>query len=281
MGGLGAFIFYNTNVVNEYRTKVADERWTAQYEKTLLAFETVPQPRITDVRMNVAIYPHDPRVVTEGSYAIENRTGAPLGTVHVRWARELAMKRLEVQGARVTKDFPEFRYRIFTFDRPMAPGERRDIVFETVREQRGFRNSGNETRVVDNGTFVDSSEISPFLGMGRDSLLQDRAKRRKYGLPAEMRPAKLEDQSARAFQYTRRDSDWVNTDLTVSTVADQVPIAPGYKVNESVTGGRRTVRYKTDAPILDMFSVQSAAYEIRKDRWKDVELAVYYDRAHP
>ena len=121
MGGLGAFIFYNTNVVNEYRTKVADERWTAQYEKTLLAFETVPQPRITDVRMNVAIYPHDPRVVTEGSYAIENRTGAPLGTVHVRWARELAMKRLEVQGARVTKDFPEFRYRILPSTGPWLP----------------------------------------------------------------------------------------------------------------------------------------------------------------
>jgi aminopeptidase N len=163
----------------------------------------------------------------------------------------------------------------------MAPGERREIRFTTVREQRGFRNSGNDTRVVDNGTFVDSSEITPFLGMGRDGLLKDRAKRRKYGLPPEMRPAKLEDQAARAFQYTRRDSDWVNTDLTVSTVADQVPIAPGYKLAETVADGRRTVRYKTDAPILDMFSVQSAAYTVKRDRWKDVELAVYFDPAHP
>ncbi len=36
------------------------------------------------------------------------------------------------------------------------------------------------------------------LGMSRDGLLQDRAKRRKYGLPPELRPAKLEDEGARA-----------------------------------------------------------------------------------
>jgi ABC-2 type transport system permease protein len=281
MGGLGGFIYYNTNVLNEYRTKLDDERWAADYEKTLLAFETVPQPRIADVRMNVAIYPHESRVVTEGTYVVENRTDAALPVVHVRWARDLAVPRLAVQGAHLTKDYPQFQYRIFTFDRPMAPGERRTVTFSTVREQRGFRNSGNDTRVVDNGTFVDSSEISVGLGMGRDSLLQDRAKRRKYGLPPEMRPAKLEDPSARAFQYTRRDSDWVNTDLTVSTVADQMPIAPGYKLAESVADGRRTVRYKTDAPILDMFSVQSAVYTVKRDRWKDVELAVYFDPAHP
>ena len=63
--------------------------------------------------------------------------------------------------------------------------------------------------------------------MSRDGLLQDRAKRRKYGLPPELRPAKLEDESARAFSGLRHDSDWVNSDITVSTTADQVAIAPG------------------------------------------------------
>jgi aminopeptidase N len=59
-----------------------------------------------------------------------------------------------------------------------------------------------------------------------------------------------------------------------------VPIAPGYRVSEEVKNGRRTIRYRTDAPILQFFSMQSAAYAIKRDRWKDVELAVYYDPAH-
>ena len=42
-------------------------------------------------------------------------------------------------------------------------------------------------------------EITPSVGFARVGLLEDRAKRRKYGLPAELRPPKLEDDSARQF----------------------------------------------------------------------------------
>ena len=280
MAGLGGWIYYNTNVLNEYRTQLDEERLTAEYEKALIGYEKVPQPRITDVTLDVALYPDEPRVVTRGSYVIENRTGRPLDEVHVSWLRPLEMTALEVEGATLSKDHGDFDYRIYRFDRPLAPLEKRRITFETVRQQQGFRNSGNEQRIVDNGTFLNNAEIAPFLGMSRNGLLQDRAKRRKYGLPPELRPALLEDEGARRFNGLRRDSDWVNSDITVSTSADQLAVAPGYVESESVAGGRRTVRYRSDAPIQNFFSVQSARYEVAKDRWKNVELAVYHDPAH-
>jgi aminopeptidase N len=116
--------------------------------------------------------------------------------------------------------------------------------------------------------------------MSRTGLLQDRAKRRKYGLVPELRPAKLEDEGARAYSMLRSDSDWVNSDITVTTSADQIAIAPGYLESETVENGRRRYRYRSDAPIQNFFSVQSARYSVAKDRWKDVELAVYHDPAH-
>jgi len=280
MAGLGGWIFYNTNVLNEYRTQLDEERLTAEYEKALIGYEKVPQPRITDVTLDVALYPEEPRVVTRGSYVIENRTGRALDEVHVSWLRPLEMKTLEVEGATPGKDHGDFNYRIYRFDRPLAPLEKRRVTFETLRGQRGFRNSGNEQRIVDNGTFLNNWEIAPFLGMNRNGLLQDRAKRRKYGLPPELRPPLLEDESARQFNGLRRDSDWVNSDITISTSADQLAVAPGYVESETVADGRRTVRYRSDAPIQNFFSVQSARYEVAKDRWKDVELAVYHDPAH-
>lgn len=92
--------------------------------------------------------------------------------------------------------------------------------------------------------------------------------------------AKLEDVAARGFNGLRHDSDFVNADITLSTEADQLPVAPGYKVSEAVSGGRRTVRYRTDAPIQNFFSLQSAAYAVAQDHWHDVELSVYYHPAH-
>ncbi len=39
--------------------------------------------------------------------------------------------------------------------------------FETVREQRGFKNTNNEMRVVENGVFIDNWQIAPVLGPNR------------------------------------------------------------------------------------------------------------------
>ncbi len=279
--GSGAYIYYNTNILNEYRTAVGDDKFKADYEKALLPFEKVPQPKITDVVLNVAIYPHESRVETSGRYIIQNRTGKPLSRVDVRWNRSLQMESLTIGGARPSKDYGPFHYTIYAFDTPLAPGATTTLQFRSLLEQRGFRNSHDIERVVDNGTFLNNFMISPSLGVSRGDMLGDPSKRRRYGLPGELRPPKLEDDSARAVNYLRHDSDWVNSDITVSTVADQTPIAPGYTISDQVSGGRRTVRFKSDAPIAFFFSVQSAAYAIRRDKWHDVDLAIYYDPHHP
>ena len=138
------------------------------------------------------------------------------------------------------------------------------------------------TRIVDNGTFVNNFEITPFIGMQRgDPLLRDPSKRRRHGLPAELRPPKLEDDSARAFNYLGHDSDWVNSDITVSTVARPDADQRTAIACRAVADNRRTVRFKSDAPILQFFSMQSAAYAVRHDKWNNVDLSVYYDPKHP
>jgi aminopeptidase N len=277
--GLGGWIYTNTNVWNEYRSGPDEERRLANYEKTLLRYENTPQPSVAQVTLNVELHPHDARAVTRGSYLIENRTEAPLREIHLRLlADDLKLTSANVEGGRRTRYFDDFDYGIYTFDRPMAPGERRTVRFVTEAGHRGFKNSGNTTRLVDNGTFLNNAEIAPAVGMNRDGGLRDRAKRRKYGLPAELRPAKLEDESARAVNELR--TDWVRSDITVSTVADQTPIAPGYKVSDVTTGGRRTARFVTEAPIHHFFSVQSARYVKTAETYKGVEMAVFHDRQH-
>jgi aminopeptidase N len=278
---LGSFIFYNTHVLNAYRTAEAEDIWTADLEKTLLHFESVPQPKITDVQLRVDLDPHENRAMTRGVYRLENRTGAAVRELHVRFAHDLNVISLSVEGARPKTTFERFNYRIFTFDTPMEPGEHRTVSFQTRRAQTGFRNSDNGwTRIADNGTFLDDKDISPSIGMSRDGLLQDRAKRRKYGLPPQLRMPRLEDEGARRFSMIGKDSDWVNADITVSTVADQTPMAPGYKVSESVVDGRRIARFRTEAPILRFFSIQSAAYAVKTENYKGIELSIYHHPGH-
>jgi aminopeptidase N len=285
--GSGAFIYYNTNVLNRYITTPEAEEMLAAYEKALLGYQAVPQPRITDVKLAVDLYPRAARAVTRGEYAVENRTGAPLEGVHVRWNFDtrLSVNEITVQGAKLEKEFKEYKYQLFRFDTPMQPGEKRKITFTSTLEEKGFPNGRPLTRIVENGSFLNNFEVAPLLGMDRALLLTDRAKRRKYGLPADLRPPKLEDEGARANHYLRHDSDWVNAELAVTTDADQVPVAPGRKISDETKDGRRTLRTRTEAPILQAFSMQSARYAEKRDAWspksgEPVALAVYYHPAH-
>jgi ABC-2 type transport system permease protein len=277
----GGFIFVNTHIWNPYRTKLANEQWTADYEKAFLRYETLPQPKVAKVTLAAQIYPHQSRVDVQGRYLIQNRTNAPISVLHLRFDRDLKVNRLAVDGASLKTAYPIYNYRIYNFERPMQPGETRSIVFDTTRMQKGFRNSGNILDIMDNGTFVADPELVPHIGMDRSNVLQDRTRRRKYGLPPELRMPKLGDPNAAQFNGIRHDSDWVTADITLSTDADQIPIAPGQKVSETVKDGRRTARFVSDSPILNFSSLQSARYAIAADRYKGIDLSVYYDPQHP
>jgi ABC-2 type transport system permease protein len=277
---VGVYIYVNTNIWNPYRTRQADDRWLADYEKALLGYEALPQPTIVDEQLDVDLRPGRPSVTTVGTYVIENRTPAALREVHIRFPRDLEMRSLFVQGARPRRTYDEFNYRIFAFDSPMQPGERRTIAFNSRLSQRGFRNRDDMTAVVGNGTFVNDRMITPSLGVSRDDMLQDRGKRHKYGLPRELRMPRLGTPGADRFNPLGHDSDWVTSRIRVSTDADQIPIAPGYKVSDVIAGRRRTAVFRTEAPILRFFSIQSARYAVSAERYKGVDLAVYHHPPH-
>ena len=279
--GCGVFIFINTNVWNDFRTARGEERFQADYEKALLPYETVPQPKIIKVKLDVDLHPTDGYADTQGLYLFQNKTDKPIPVLHVRFDRDAHVRALSVQGAHVTKAYDRFGYFIYSFDTPMAPGETRQLSFDVWRGQKGFRNNRNQTSIVENGTFLNNFEIAPILGMDRNQLLRDRAKRRRLGLPAELRMPKLEDVGARQFNALTKSADWVDSDITVTTDADQTPMAPGYRVSDLARGGRRTDRFVTEAPINAFFSIQSARYALKRDVYKGVNLAVYYYPGHP
>jgi ABC-2 type transport system permease protein len=278
--GLGAWIFYNTNVLNEYITRPEVDALLARYERELLPFEKLRQPTITDVAVDVQLHPHQRSADITGRYMVENRSGRPLEQVHVRWVQPLKLLELQVPGASVEKDYTDLNYRIYRFSPALAVGEKREITFKTQLRDPGFRNSGAQTRIVDNGSFLNNFEVAPLLGMDRSRLLQDRSKRRKHGLPAELRMAKLEDDAATSRHYLRADSDWVNVQISFTTDADQTPVAPGVTVNDTVKDGRRTLVTRTEAPIQHFFSLQSARYAVKSENHNGVALAVYHLPEH-
>jgi ABC-2 type transport system permease protein len=275
----GMFIHHNIKVLNEYQTSDEAEKELADYEKKYLKNENLPKPSITNVVINAEIRPRDKKLDVVGSYMLRNDTAKPITDVHVRSAsKDTKFTGINIAGAKRVSYNDQFRYSIYRFDTPLAPGGTAKMDFKSQIWYRGFRQGAPGTNVALNGTFVNNSDFAPVIGMDRQGLLQDPIERRRQGLPAELRMPKLEDMSATAKNYI--GSGWTMSDITVSTDADQTPIAPGDKISETTANGRRTARFTSSAPINNFFSIQSAKYRLATKLHNGVTLSVYHHPTH-
>jgi ABC-2 type transport system permease protein len=279
MIGTGFVIHHNIKVLNPYETADEAEVRMAEYERKYLKFANLPRPVVTDVVFDVAIDPAQRRLDVTGHYDLRNDSAVPITEVHIRQGDDtVEYSRLDIAGAKLASHDKRHVHRVYRFDTPLAPGATTRLDFTSRVWRRGFANSGAATDIVDNGTFVSNSVFAPVIGMDQRGLLQDRTARRRQGLPDELRMAKLEDVKAQRENYVH--SDWVNSRITVSTAADQVPIAPGNKISDEVKGGRRIAVFQSPAPILNFFSVQSARYAVAEEQVGPVLLSVYHDPKH-
>jgi ABC-2 type transport system permease protein len=279
MAATGVFAYHNIKQLNRYETSDDVEKYQADYEKKYLKYEKLPQPSIAHVKLDVQLFPKQRRLIADGSYDLVNKSDAPIRDVHVRNGdRDTNFTRLELSGARLVSDDKKFGYRIYRFDQPLAPGAHAVLAFSSQLWRRGFKAGSPATDVIENGTFANNFDFAPVIGMNQNNLLSDRAKRRRQGLPPELRPAKLEDMSATGKNYI--GSDWTTSDITLTTDADQTPLAPGNRLSDVTSGARRTAHFVSGAPILNFFSIQSADYQVASRNHNGLQLQVYYHKGH-
>jgi len=278
--GLGGWIFYNTNVLNEYVPGDVAKQRQADYEKAYRQYKDLPQPRIAAIRADVDIFPEERRVDIRGAYRLENRTDAPISELHLSTNTDVEVRKLEFGPHTVVKKDDVSGYAIYRLATPLAPGASLDLQFELSSAPHGFPMSGGDTSVVYNGTFFNNFAALPQLGYNERAQLQDRNDRRKYDLPALPRMNPIGDAAARDSNYLTTTGDWVDFETTVSTSSGQIALAPGYLQREWEQDGRRYYHYKSEAQLLPFFSWLSADWQVARDRWNDVAIEVYHHPGH-
>ena len=283
MIALGGFIFWNTNVLNQYTTTWDQQARQADYEKKYKALAADAQPKIAAVKLVVDLFPREQRVRMKGRYSLQNRSGKPVDAIHLLFFQpeRTRFDRLEFSvPATLATDDPKVGLRSYRLATPLAPGARVDLEFDLDVPTRGFTNTGATTDVVANGSFVNGMSVLPFVGyQERGELATDRD-RKKFGLAPKERMRDRDDPAGLAENALAPDADFIDFEATVGTDADQLAIAPGYLQREWAEGDRRYFEYKMDSPILDFFAFQSARYEVKKDRWHDVAIEVWHHPGH-
>ncbi|KQQ47639.1 hypothetical protein ASF61_03140 [Duganella sp. Leaf126] len=277
--GSGAWIFHNTNQLNRYRPSDLAMDDQARYEKSYRRYKDLPQPRVTDVRADVDIYPAARRVTVRGHYRMANKSGVPLTALHLQLNPDVSTRFANLPAHTVAIDDRDLGFRVLRLARPIAPGAQLDLDFTVDVHPQGFTNKGEPDSLNLNGTFFNNGDFFPRFGYQADMELKDRNERRKRGLGEPQRMARLEDEAARANNVFG-NTDWIGFETTVSTSADQIAMAPGYLQSSWEKDGRRYFHYKMDRPMVGFFAYLSARWHVKKGAWHGLPIEVYYDAKH-
>ena len=232
------------------------------------------------MNINVDIYPEKRDAFFKGYYIVKNKSNKPIDSVFVNYSGNVDFKKFEFEKPfDIVYDDTELEFRICRFIEPLMPGDSTKVNIEIDMITRGFRNRGSNTRLLYNGTFLSSGSL-PSLGYNEGFELTNEKKRKKYDLPKKQLIASINDTSALQNTYISNDGDWIRFETIVSTVTDQIAIAPGYLEKEWEENGRKYFHYKMDSKILNFVSWLSADYAKIEDNWNGIELAVYYHKGH-
>jgi len=278
----GGFVFYNTNVLNEYLPWDRSGEPQAEYERLYGRYRDLPQPVITAADLRIEIYPEHTRADMSGSYQLINKTAAPIRDVHVETPRDrggYAVNSMSFdRAAKVQLVDGAHGYRIFQLERPLAPGESLQFRFAISYHPRGFPHGGAHTRIVRNGTYFDRM-LLPFIGY-QPLEVTDAKEREKYGLPPKPDMPEPGDAGAGQYWHTLRTGDRVHVETIVGTSRDQTVVVPGMLRRSWTENGRRYFHYATRGPEMFGTAVFSAKYAVRTGKWRDVDLEILHHPPH-
>jgi hypothetical protein len=276
--GLGGFIFYNTNILNEDRTSNERGAHEAAYEKRYRRYLDIPQPTIVGASLRVELYPQQSSADLHGTYRLINRTALSIDSVHVLVNREMQMRSVSMDGeSREVLTDKEVGYHIFALGHPLAAGDSANLTFDIAIRRRGFSNNRSPTEIVSNGTWIDRKFL-PFIGYQPVFEISDRDARERFGLTAQKRaPAAKDPGEDRQHQLIRGDADLVTVNAVVGTSVGQTGVTPGLLRRSWTEKGRRYFQYETNPPTSVAGGFFSARYNVREDRWHNVDLRVLHD----
>ncbi len=287
----GCYIYYNTNVLNTYANSEEIEAFQADYERTYKKYEHVPQPKVTDMNFQVELYPMDRNYSVEGYYILVNMEDHPIDSLHIQldFSDDYKHEYLTLdKESLVALNDEKFKYLIYDLEEPLQPGDSMKFSFKQEFTSSGFKESGSNTGIVFNGTFLNNISF-PQIGYNAGSELASDNTRKDNDLEPKERLPPRSNKRGLSRNFISDDSHGINFEIIIGTEKDQTAVAPGYLQREWMENDRKYFHYKMDKPMLPFFNIVSARYEVMRDKTtinidsattQDINLEIYYHEGH-
>jgi len=281
---MAGYYIYNTSVLNEYNTPEKDKDLQVAYEKALKKkYEHILQPSVSNIVAQVELYPAVGDLDLKAMVTYKNLMPTPITELLIKFPNDDDLNFQKMQFSvpmKLIKNYNDFKFSVYKLDKPMQPGDSMVLDLSGKRINKGFRNGSSNVSYVKNGTFINNTDIFPQLGYNKDFELSDTKDRKGRGLKEQVGLPPISDAEAKRINLFGQRGR-IGLDITIGTVAGQTAISPGYLMKTWKVKDRAYFHYKMDKPIFNFFNIISGEYAVKKEKWNDVALEIYYHKDHP
>uniref|UniRef100_UPI004047EAAC M1 family aminopeptidase n=2 Tax=Roseivirga sp. TaxID=1964215 RepID=UPI004047EAAC len=269
--GVAGLIFYNTNVLTEYRTQGQFFDIQEAYERKFKQFEDMETLSRTAMKTNLDLYPSDQRYDLRAEYILKNESSESISKMLIQEHEKLAL--LQLSGADL-KEYDEFTGTyLFEFEQPVLPGGQVTMNYEINKRKKGYE---TDNAIVRNGTYLSFNDFEPTFGYSGGREISNNFEREKRGLPSKQSEVSTEEH----LEVYNTKLTKVLFETVVSTEANQTAISSGNLVREWTKDNRNYFHYKTELPVLPTIAYFSADFETRRRAHKGISVEQYFHAAN-
>lgn len=266
----GAHIFRKSDAVSQE----TELNWQQHYEEKYKSYKNQPQPSITDVKTSIDLFPEENRYKVLGTYTLVNKTQSEISEILIAKSKELTWDSIGSSQLTLEKKDEEFGQYIFRTKKKLLPCDSISIRFNFEYKIEPLKRHQSFNAIVGNGAFMRISNYFPSIGYAYNNEIEDKFERKKRKMPLQDTFTKVDVPLADPYNY-----EFINFDAIVSTSIDQTVISVGELVKSYSKSNRNYFHYKaTDIPFR--FAVSSAKYAIKKSKFKDVVIEIFYEPKH-
>ncbi len=233
----------------------------AKFETDYAKYATIEnQPKITDINLNIDIYPESNTLNIIGNYTLVNTSKKAIDTLLVKTGFDETTDFSISKPSKIIDEDAYVKFSVLKLKNSLLPNDSLQLSFTLKnKENTLFENNSN---VLNNGTFF-KNDILPRIGYFLNS--------------SNKSPT---DSTAKNKHYYSQDSDAINLKTVISTLKNQTAIAPGYLVKHWKENDRNYFEFETDSKIKNSLSFSSGDFEIEKEIYKGINLEIYHNKNH-
>ena len=250
----------------------ADKKERDYWKKNLATWLDAPMPSVANVDLDLGLEPAQRSWTVKGTYVLVNRRDTKMPKVPITTSPEWKNLTWTMNGADYKPDTASLLY-VFTPPTPLMPGDTLRIGFSYSGTETGAsRNGGGAGEfVLPSGVVMTSFSPRWFPTIGYIEQIGRKDGKNDY------EPRQYADDFYQGITESAFGSDLpMVTRISITTPASFTANSVGEKISDSTSGGRRTVVWKSDHPVM--------AFNVVAGEWKEKRGAgtvLYYYDGHP